>query len=174
MLTRLFKYKSWANDLLLTALEKLELSAHPTEKRAAIRIFNHTYVVDQIFAAHLSGGSHPYADTNTAETPSLEALRRTVTESDLWYVDYVERMTPALLSENVAFKFTDGGDGRMTREEILIHVVTHGGYHRGAIGRILAQLSVAPPRDLFTAYLHQSEPGRRGCTSQFIEAESAS
>ena len=44
---------------------------------------------------------------------------------------------------------------------MLIHVVTHGAYHRGAIGRILAQLSVAPPRDVFTGYLHQSEPSRR-------------
>lgn len=161
MFTRLFKYKSWANDELLTALEKLDPTACPSEMHAAIRVFNHTYVVDRIFAAHLSVGSHPYTDTNTTETPSLQTLRKAVTESDQWYVDYVERMTPALLSESVSFTFTDGGHGRMTREEMLIHVVTHGGYHRGAIGRILAQLSIAPPRDVFTGYLHQSEPSRR-------------
>jgi uncharacterized damage-inducible protein DinB len=161
LFTRLFKYKSWANDELLTALEALDPVARQSELHAAIRIFNHAYVVDRIFAAHLSRSSHPYTDTNTAETPSLEALREAVATSDQWYVDHVGRMTPALLSESISFTFTDGGHGRMTREEMLIHVVTHGGYHRGAIGRILAQLSIAPPRDVFTGYLHQSEPSRR-------------
>ncbi len=161
MLTRLFKYKSWANDELLSALEKLDPTAYQSESHAAIRVFNHTYVVDQIFAAHLSGGSSPYTDTNTVETPSLETLRKAVTKSDQWYVDYVGRMAPTLLSESISFTFTDGGHGRMTREEMLIHVVTHGSYHRGAIGRIFAQLSIAPPRDVFTGYLHQSEPSRR-------------
>lgn len=161
MLISLFKYKSWANDELLSALERLDPVAHESERHAAIRIFNHIYVVDRIFSAHLAGGTHHYTSTNTAETPSLEVLRNSVTESDQWYVDYAERMTPALLSETIPFRFTDGDNGRMSREEMLIHVITHGGYHRGAIGRILAQLSVAPPRDIFTRYLHQSEPGRR-------------
>ena len=49
----------------------------------------------------------------------------------------------------------------MSREEMLAHVITHGNYYRGAIGRIMAQLSLASPRDIFTAYLHKSEPARR-------------
>ena len=161
MLTSLFRYKAWANDELLSELEKLDPIAHQADRHTAIRIFNHTYVVDRIFAAHLSGGRHAYAAANTPETPALDELRAAVVESDRWYVEYAGRMTAALLAESIPFTFTDGENGRMSREEMLIHVVTHGGYHRGAIGRILAQLSVAPPRDLFTAYLHQSEPARR-------------
>ncbi len=49
----------------------------------------------------------------------------------------------------------------MSRQEMLMHVATHGGYHRGEVGRILAQLSLAPPWDTFAVYLHQSEPSRR-------------
>jgi len=49
----------------------------------------------------------------------------------------------------------------MSREETLAHIATHGGYHRGAVGRIMAQASVAVPRDIFTVHLHQSEPERR-------------
>ncbi|WP_348524358.1 DinB family protein [Mesorhizobium sp. L2C089B000] len=33
----------------------------------------------------------------------------------------------------------------MSRQEMLTHVVTHGGYHRGEIGRILMQIGIAPP-----------------------------
>jgi hypothetical protein len=36
--------------------------------------------------------------------------------------------------------------------------IADGGYHRGAIGRILAQLSITPPRDVFTGFLHFAQP----------------
>ena len=49
----------------------------------------------------------------------------------------------------------------MSREEVLFHVLTHGGYHRGNVGQVLKSVSVAPPRDLYTRFLHQSEPVRR-------------
>jgi uncharacterized damage-inducible protein DinB len=49
----------------------------------------------------------------------------------------------------------------MSREEILLHVITHGGYHRGNVGQVLKSISMAPPRDLYTKFLHRSEPQRR-------------
>jgi uncharacterized damage-inducible protein DinB len=61
----------------------------------------------------------------------------------------------------MAFNFTDGDKGYMTREEMLTHVALHGGYHRGEVGRILWQLSITPPWDTFAVYLHQADPARR-------------
>jgi uncharacterized damage-inducible protein DinB len=161
LLLSLFKYKAWANAELFTELQKLDPVTHHAERHTAIRILNHIFVADRIFAAHLSGSPHSYAATNTAETPTLEELHSAVTESDCWYVEYISKLRPELLSENVSFVFTDGGQGRMSREEILAHVATHGGYHRGAVGGIMNRASVPPPRDIFTAYLHKSEPERR-------------
>ena len=67
----------------------------------------------------------------------------------------------AQLAESVAFRFTDGDTGRMSRSEILNHLVVHGTYHRGAAGRILAAHAVQPPRDSLTTFLHRLEPDRR-------------
>jgi uncharacterized damage-inducible protein DinB len=50
---------------------------------------------------------------------------------------------------------------RMTREEMLTHIITHGAYRRGIVGQILKSISVASPRDLLTKFLHVREPGRR-------------
>jgi uncharacterized damage-inducible protein DinB len=161
LLHSLFKYKAWANGELFTELEKLDPVAHEAERRTAIRLLNHIHVVDRIFAAHLAGETHAYAGTNTPETPTLEDLRSAVAASDRWYVDYTAHLPPERLAESLEFTFTDGANGRMTREEMLAHVATHGGYHRGAVGRIMAQVSVQPPRDIFTVYLHKSEPRRR-------------
>ena len=55
----------------------------------------------------------------------------------------------------------DGDKGQMSRDEMLLHLVTHGGYHRGAIGRILVQCGITPPRDTLTTFLHRSEPARQ-------------
>ena len=50
----------------------------------------------------------------------------------------------------------------MSREGILLHVLTHGGYHRGNVGQVLKSIAVDPPRDLYTRFLRTAEPGRRG------------
>ncbi len=161
LLHSLFRHKAWANEELFAELEKLDPATHEAERHAAIRLLNHIYVVDRIFAGHLRGAPHGYAATNTPETPTLRALRDAVLASDRWYLDYVGAVPTQQLAEELSFTFTDGAAGRMSREEVLGHVITHGSYHRGAVGRIMSQVSVPPPRDTLTVYLHRSEPQRR-------------
>ncbi|MGR4068667.1 DinB family protein [Halomonas sp. LR3S48] len=159
-LQSLFNYKAWANSELFTLLATLPLN-HAEQLHTCIRTLNHTYVVDRIFRAHLSGESSSYDATNTEDTPTLSQLHNDVEATDAWYVDYIAELDESALAEVLAFTFTDGDGGRMSREEILLHVATHGGYHRGNVGQVLKSISVAPPRDLYTKFLHISEPARR-------------
>ena len=161
LLHSLFKYKAWSNDQLFVELAKVDTVAQPEARHNAMRILNHIYVVDQIFAAHLSGAMQSFTATNTTETPALEGLRDGVAMLDAWYVDYSANLSPEQLAETVAFTFTDGDKGAMSREEILTHVSLHGAYHRGGAGRIMTQAGIPPPRDLYTRFLHQSQPERR-------------
>ena len=89
-------------------------------------------------------------------------LRTAIGALDAWYLDYVASLDQAEGEAVLSFHFVDGDRGQMSREEMLLHLVTHGGYHRGAIGRILVQCGITPPRDTLTTFLHRSEPGRRG------------
>jgi uncharacterized damage-inducible protein DinB len=161
LLHSLFKYKAWSNDQLFAELAKVDPVGQQEAHHNAMRILNHIYVVDQIFAAHLSGAAQSFTATNTTETPTLETLRDGVAMLDAWYVDYAADLSPEQLAENISFTFTDGDKGRMSREEMLAHVTAHGAYHRGAAGRIMVQAGMPPPRDLYTRFLHQSEPARR-------------
>jgi uncharacterized damage-inducible protein DinB len=161
LLRSLFAYQAWANDELLEKIASLDRHVHNEERHAAIWLINHCHVVSRIFSAHLVGESHGYSADNTADTPTLAEVRAAVAASDRWYLDYLEVLSQPHLSEPVAFTFTDGDKGCMTRQEMLTHVVLHGGYHRGEIGRILAQLSITPPWDTFAVHLHQTEPSRR-------------
>ena len=157
----LFAQKSSANRELFNAVAAVPQADHADVLHAAIRMLNHIYVVDKIFQAHLVGEQHPYASTNTESTPEVDELQFNVAETDGWYEKYVSTTSSAELNERVAFKFTDGDSGTMTREEMLHHVINHGAYHRGNVGQMLKSISVVPPRDLLTKFLHVSEPQRR-------------
>lgn len=63
----------------------------------------------------------------------------------------------AQLAEEIDFVFTDGAPGRMTREEMLMHVITHGVGHRGQVSAVMLLNSVTPAPDGFTTYLHEAE-----------------
>ncbi|CAN7703421.1 DinB family protein [Variovorax paradoxus] len=159
-LHRLFSFKAWADDQLLTALAGL--GDHSPVTALAIKALSHTYVVDRIFAAHLRREAHAYPSANLSEMPTLAALAADIRRSDLEYIDHVSTLDPAQLAESIDFAFTDGAPGRMSREEMLMHVVTHGAGHRGQVSAVMLLHSVPPAKDGFTAYLHEAEaPARR-------------
>jgi uncharacterized damage-inducible protein DinB len=175
-LERLFRYKATANDEILAAMRLFD-DGSPA-KELAIRVLSHTYVVDRIFAANLTGAEHGYISANTSHAPTLEELSEAIKTSDQWYIDYVSHLDKAQLAEKIDFTFTDGEPGRMSREEMLLHVTIHGGGHRGQVGWIMMQNSITPPADdRFTSYLHKAEASTRrraaSGSSGFIESDFA-
>jgi uncharacterized damage-inducible protein DinB len=163
-LHRLFRCKAWANDALLTALAGLDRESQTTG--LAIKALSHTYVVDRIFAAHLRRQAHAYTAANLTALPSLEDLSTDIRASDLEYLDYVATLDPAHLVEHIDFTFTDGAPGRMSRAEMLLHVIGHGIGHRGQVGAVMILNGVRPVKDGFTTYLHEVEaPMRRRATA---------
>lgn len=155
----LFGYKACANDELLTALVKLGADSPVTQ--LAIRALSHTYVVDRIFAAHLRRKNHAYTSANLSQMPKLKDLAADIRTSDREYIDYVSALDRDQLAERIDFDFTDGAPGRMSREEMLMHVITHGVGHRGQVSAVMLLNSVTPPKDGFTTYLHDAEASTR-------------
>lgn len=160
-LNALLGQKAWADRELFARLATLSADQADT-LQACVRTLNHIHIVDRLFRARLAGEPEPFEATQTAPLPTLEALRAAVEETDAWYLAELARCDEAALGERLAFRFTDGDAGCMTREEMLLHVVLHGSYHRGNVGQLLKGIGVSPPRDLLTKFLHQSEPARRG------------
>jgi uncharacterized damage-inducible protein DinB len=154
-LCNLFRYKAWANQELFDALA--QLGAESPITALAIKALSHTFVVDRIFFAHLRGTAHSFISPNLSEMPRLEALAADLRSSDAEYVDYVASLDREQLMEPIDFTFTDGAHGRMTREEMLMHVITHGVGHRGQVSAVMLLNSVAPVRDGFTTYLHRGK-----------------
>ena len=158
-LQRLFRHKAWADDELLTTLAQLGEESFVTQ--LAIKALSHAYVVDRIFAAHLRRTDHRYESANLTDLPSLARLSADIRASDREYVDYVSNLDSEELAEQIDFTFTDGAPARMSREEMLMHVITHGVGHRGQVSAVMLLSSLTPARDGFTTYLHTAEPGTR-------------
>jgi uncharacterized damage-inducible protein DinB len=89
--------------------------------------------------------------------PALEDLSADIRTSDREYVDYVSALDRGQLTDRIDFVFTDGAQGRMSREEMLTHVITHGVGHRGQVSAVMLLNSVTPVKDGFTTYLHNAE-----------------
>jgi uncharacterized damage-inducible protein DinB len=155
----MFRHKAWANDALLTALAELGEASPVTQ--LAIKALSHSYVVDRIFAGHLRGVGHAFTSANLAEMPTLEKLSGDIRASDADYVDYVDGLDERQLAERIDFTFTDGAPGRMSREEMLVHVITHGVGHRGQVSAVMLLNDVPAVPDGFTTYLHNAEPEER-------------
>jgi uncharacterized damage-inducible protein DinB len=159
MLTR---YNAWANELIFDAVGALPESEATKPRRSVFRnmvhTLNHNYVIDRIFQAHLEGRSHGYSARNTESHPPLAELRLAQESLDQWYVATYDAMDDSQLNEKVSFTFVGGGDGVMTRGEILQHLVNHTSYHRGFVAQMLYDVPVRPPTTDLTVFLRDAPP----------------
>jgi uncharacterized damage-inducible protein DinB len=144
----LIHYKAWANERVYTTVAALPegeaVKPRQTLFKTIVHTLNHVYVVDSIFRAHLQGVPHPYTARNTPTSPPLAELWQTVQQSDRWYIDHVTALSDAQLAERIDFQFVGGGDGNMSRMEIVMHLANHGTYHRGVVAAMLYEVGVNP------------------------------
>ncbi|OKH87430.1 DinB family protein [Thalassospira sp. TSL5-1] len=160
-LHRLVQYQAWANAAFFDQMAKVDRETYGLTFGDALRLMSHCYVVADIFSAHLTGRKHGYETDMMTNMPTLEDLCDKMARIDQWYMDYSHDLTPDAGAEKLAFRFTDGDPGYMSRTEMIIHVVLHGGYHRGEIGQFLKLASVMPPWDTFAVFTHQDDPHLR-------------
>ena len=155
-LRMLARYKQWSNDVTYTAVCNLPegeaLKPRKTNFGNMVRTLNHIYVVDRIFQAHIEGRAHGYRARNTEATPELETLRANQQEIDQWYVDFADGLDETGLAKPVKFTFIDGGEGKMTQGEIILHLVNHGTYHRGFVADMMNQIGVVPKASDITVF----------------------
>jgi uncharacterized damage-inducible protein DinB len=159
----LARYNAWANRLIFDAVGRLPPGEATRERQTLFRnmvhTLNHNYVIDLIWQAHLEGRPHGFTARNTAEHPPLPELWTAQQDVDAWYVAWSDRQTDAALEERVAFTFVGGGDGAMTRGQILQHVINHTSYRRGFVADLFYQVPARPPTTDLPVFLRDAWTG---------------
>lgn len=169
-LATLARYTAWANTRLYDALCRLsaaQLTAPtPIFAGSILRTLNHVRLIDVVWQSHLLGVPHGFTTRNPEAAPELEALRQAQQTLDAWYVDYASALDARQCVEVVRFTFIGGGDGTMTRAEIVAHIVNHTTYHRGHTGAMLNLAGINPPTTDLTVFLRAAArteaPGQAG------------
>ena len=153
----LARYNAWADKVMFDATAKLppgeDVKPRTSLFKNIVHTLNHNYVIDLIFQAHLEGRDHGFTARNTPEAPPLEELRQAQQKLDDWYIAWSDGLTLSALEEKVSFTFVGGGDGVMTRGEILQHLVTHTCYHRGYASQLFLEVPVKAPTTDLTVFL---------------------
>jgi uncharacterized damage-inducible protein DinB len=148
---KLVRYKAWADELLFAEVARMPAEAlvapQPIVFGNLLRTLNHVLAMDFVWQSHLLGRPHGLTTRNPADCPPLDEIARRQAAIDRWYVDYTQTLDAAAFDEAVAFVFIGGGPGRMTRADILVHVVNHGTYHRGHVAQIMRPLQPPPVSD---------------------------
>lgn len=175
LLAILLRYKAWAEGIAYDAVFSIPLDealrARPTPFGNIVMTLNHIYVVDDIFRHHLLGRRHAYTRRNTDHTPDLMELRARSIELNDWLIAQVGSWTPAQRADAVDFQFVAGGNGSMTREHIVLHLVNHSTYHRGFVGDMLKQIPYAWPANDLTVFLRDVDAGvARSSSPPAVEA----
>jgi uncharacterized damage-inducible protein DinB len=156
MLTR---YRAWANTELFAALAELpehELTkAQPIVFGSILRTLNHVYSMDRVWQAHLMGSAHGLTTRNPASSPPFADLRGAQSAIDAWFITYAESLSAHDAGEVIDFVFIGGGQGSMSRDAILLHVVNHATYHRGHIADMLSHIPARPPTTDLPVFLRQ-------------------
>ena len=160
-LQTLIRYKGWAFDLTLKSLDAVpgdELTKiRPTTFKTILHTLNHITVVDDIFRSHLKGEKHEYTERNTKEAPCLSVQQKRATALCNWYTEFTDAQSSMDLNQVIDFEFVDGGQGAMSRAEILHHIVNHTTYHIGYVSDMMYQIPLVPPASDLTVFLRDIE-----------------
>ena len=159
---RMTAYMAWADDVMLTTAQQMSdadlLGPSDTLFGSIAGTFDHVLVVAEMFRAHLEGRDHSHRARQRDATLSFSEIAERLRSMNDYYVDLARRLPKAELAGVVAFRFVNGGEGRMTREDILLHLVNHATYHRGFVSTLLYPLGVKGRANDLTVFLRDVWP----------------
>jgi len=149
----LFEHKAWCNARLADTLRATYGQLDAMSWAVILLTFEHTHLVDRAFQARLEDRAPDIDAVAGRAVPEIGELAQRMAATDAWYVRHAREVADAELEQIVEFTYLiDGEKGRMTKAEILGHLITHGAAHRGAIGKMLSDHKVKGRSDLMTTF----------------------
>ncbi|MDM5436474.1 DinB family protein [Bacillus hominis] len=158
----MYKYHVWANGVIIDRLKELPQDIYHKEIQSGFssvsKVLSHIYLTDYAWFNIISGKSMNEAMVSTdqlkeqVETKSIEEMKKL-------FQDLSERNKALLNSQEEIDKLIVvdnpyAGLLETSISESVLHVVTHGSYHRGNIATMLRQMGHTSVMQDFGLYLY--------------------
>lgn len=144
-LERLFRFVTWADRRTLESLRAVPLAAIAE----SLPLLAHVLAAEHVWLARLEGREpkHPvWPDL------SLEACVQLLQENDTGYRALLKQLSEEELADVKNYRNAAGQEFQTPVLDILLQVITHGGYHRGQIAKILGRNGVTPASTDFIVF----------------------
>lgn len=142
-LSRLFAYDDWANREVLAALQ----SAKPVPARS-VGWLAHIFAAERLWLERLESRrqSLPVWPEFNLERCATQAVELPA----MWKV-YLAGINEGDLDRSITYKNSKGEPWTSKVEDVLLHVITHSGYHRGQIAADMRGAGFTPA---YTDFIH--------------------
>ncbi|MCC3861917.1 DinB family protein [Pseudemcibacter aquimaris] len=155
-------YMAWADDVMLKNVESIPSKEIIADRNALFKniagTFDHILVVGEIFKAHLEGRPIPHNALRRQETLAFNEIAKGLRSINKSFVTLSNEWSQNELEEDIQFTFIDGKRGKMTRTNILMHLVNHATYHRGFISTLLYPIKSDGAANDLTVFLRDIWP----------------
>lgn len=143
----LIEYNYWARDRILASADQL------TPEQLVRRVgSSFGSVLDTLVHMHFAEwiwhqrwqGESPTTGPDSGGLTSVAALRDAWRPLETEIRSFVGSLGPAGLTRVIHYKMMNGQAGMSPYWQMIVHLVNHGGYHRGQVATMLRLLGAAP------------------------------
>ncbi|MBT2606217.1 DinB family protein [Bacillus sp. ISL-53] len=157
----MYNYHAWANGVIIDRLNELPEHIYHKEIQSGFssvsKVLSHIYLTDYTWFDIISGISMDEAMASSSELKK-EVEKKSIEEMKKIFIDLYERNKALLSTEDMEkVMVVDNpyaGSLETTISESVLHVVTHGSYHRGNIATMLRQMGHTSVMQDFGLYLY--------------------
>lgn len=142
---RYAKYNLWANERLISCLQKLSNEQLDQEIvnsfPSIIKTITHNWLAEYLWLERWKGTSlkeFPYSDYSGSHQERFAEILKT---SQAVY-DYVQGLEETALAEIITISTLAGNEYRHSRYQMIHHCLNHSTYHRGQITMMCKQLGM--------------------------------
>ena len=148
-LIKINKYNTWANDLLIHNLRSQEIT-----DESVLKLLSHIVLSESIWMMRLK--SEDYSNKNFWKVLSITECNRLSQENSKKYSDYLKEKLDNDLERLVTYKNSKGIEYSNSIEDILTHIYSHSGYHRGQIAKEVRKLDKEPAYTDYIEFIRTS------------------
>lgn len=130
-LERLFRFVAWADRRVIESVR-----ATPAAQIEALPLLAHMFAAEHVWLSRLEEREPRHA---VWPTLTLDECAQLAAENETGYSAYLQKIDDDQLAAVMTYRNAAGQEFATPVLDILLQVITHGGYHRGQIAKLIGR-----------------------------------